>query len=120
MFPLEDDYVEYLRARAPKAVYLKPYWGNSGDALIWNGNEFLLKELGIPQVVDPRLADIILWPGGNPTMWQGNVDGWIEAWKLFPDKEFVVAPATFQGNHVAWQQILETRRAPVAAVFARD
>jgi len=120
MFSPDDPFVKYLQARKGARVYLKPYRGNSGDDLIWMGDELLLKELGIEQVVDPRKADIILWPGGNPTMWQGNLDGWLECWRLFPAAEFVIAPATFQGEALDWRTLLKTTKARVGGVFARD
>ncbi len=58
---------------------MKPWNGNSGDALIWLGTEHLLKDLGIARTRDPRKADVILIPGGNQTMWQDNIDVWKEA-----------------------------------------
>jgi exopolysaccharide biosynthesis predicted pyruvyltransferase EpsI len=120
MFCANDPFVNFLQSRKRARVYLKPYRGNSGDALIWMGDELLLKELGIEQVVDPRKADVILWPGGNPTMWQGNLDGWRECWRLFPDAEFVVAPATFQGKDLGWQTLLQTAKVGIGGAFARD
>jgi exopolysaccharide biosynthesis predicted pyruvyltransferase EpsI len=120
MFCPQDPFVQYLQTRKGSRLYLKPYVGNSGDHLIWLGNEILLKELGISQVVDPRQADIILWPGGNPAMWQGNLDGWLECWRLFPTAEFVIAPATFQGETLDWRTLLKTSKARIGGVFARD
>lgn len=120
MYCPDDPFVKFLQARKGTRVYLKPYVGNSGDSLIWMGNEILLKELEISQVVDPRKADVILWPGGNPTMWQSNLDGWMECWRLFPATEFVVAPATFQGEALNWRTLLKTTNARIGAIFARD
>ena len=115
-----DPFVKFLQTRLDRRVYLKPYRGNSGDELISMGNEVLLKELGIEQVVDPRKADLILWPGGNPAMWQEHLAGWQDCWKQFPNTEFVVAPATFQGSVQDWRTPLETTRARIGGVFARD
>jgi exopolysaccharide biosynthesis predicted pyruvyltransferase EpsI len=120
MFCADDPFVTFLQARKGARVYLKPYHGNSGDVLIWMGDELLLKELGIEQIVDPRKADIILWPGGNPTMWRGNLEGWQECWRSFPAAEFVVAPATFQGESLDWRKLLKTTKARIGGIFARD
>ena len=120
MFCADDPFVKFLQARKGARVYLKPYWGNSGDELIWMGNELLLQEMGISRVFDPRKADVILWPGGNPTMWQGNLDGWQECWRLFPRTEFVVGPATFQGEGLDWRALLKTTKARIGGIFARD
>ncbi len=70
--------------------------------------------------MNPRKADVILWPGGNPTMWQGNLTGWQDCWKRWPKAEFVVGPATFQGDDLPWRTILRTARANIAGLFARD
>jgi exopolysaccharide biosynthesis predicted pyruvyltransferase EpsI len=120
MFCANDPFVKFLQARKGARVYLKPYVGNSGDSLIWMGNEMLLNELGVTRVLDPRKADIILWPGGNPTMWQSNLDSWLESWRMFPATEFVVAPATFQGEALDWRTLLKTTNARIGAIFARD
>ena len=118
MFDSTDPFVKFLRSQNGAKAYLKPYWGNSGDVLIWMGNELLLKEIGLERVVDPRKADIIVWPGGNPSMWRGNLDAWQDCWRCWPDARFVVAPATFQGN--AWQQSLKDAPQNVVAEFSRD
>ena len=120
MFAIEDTYIQFLKARKGQRVYLKPYWGNSGDSLIWMGNEVILRELGLLQVLDPKKADFILWPGGNPTMYTGNLDGWQECWESFPETEFVVAPATFQGEGLNWRELLQQSKARLGGLFARD
>ena len=120
MFYPNDAFVIFLQARKAARIYLKPYVGNSGDSLIWMGMEVLLNELGLTRVLNPQNADIILWPGGNPTMWQGNLDGWIECWRMFPNAEFVVAPATFQGEALDWRTLLKTTDARIGGIFARD
>ena len=114
----DDPFVQFLLGQQGKRIYLKPYWGNSGDGLIWLGNELILKALGLERVMDPRHADIILWPGGNPTMWPGNLQNWKDCWHQWPGAKFVIAPATFQGN--AWQTILHAGSQNVIGVFARD
>ena len=120
MFSTNDAFVDFLQTRKGSRAYLKPYPCNSGDVLIWKGDEILLKELGIIQVVDPKQADMILWPGGNPTMWQVNLDEWADCWRVYPNTEFVIAPATFQGSGLDWRTLLKTTKARLGGVFARD
>ena len=81
MNPDHDEYVEFLRSKRGQTVYLKPYWGNSGDELIWRGSEILLNELGLVRTLNPQKPDIILWPGGNPSMWETALQGWQDCWK---------------------------------------
>jgi len=100
--------------------HVKPYPGNSGDALIRMGTESLLSRLGIRHTVDPRKADVILFPGGNPTMWGHNIEVWMDCWARFPKTEFVVGPATFQPFGTEWASIVRRSGAPVVAMFARD
>lgn len=99
---------------------MKPWSGNSGDVLIWVGTEHLLRDLGIARTLDPRKADVILIPGGNQTMWQGNIDVWKEVWTRWPDKEFVVGPTTARLGHTTWRRDVEQSGPNVTGIFARD
>ncbi len=99
---------------------MKPWSGNSGDALIWLGTERLLKDLGIPRTFDPRKADVILIPGGNQTMWQENIDVWKEAWTRWPGKKFVVGPTTARLGYTTWRQDVDQSGRNVVGIFARD
>ena len=116
----DDPYVECLSSLSGAKVYMKPYLGNSGDSLIWMGNEALFSKLGIARTYSARDADVILWPGGNPTMWRINIEGWQECWRKWPEKRFVVAPATFHANSYNWQQLLRDSAPNLMAAFARD
>jgi exopolysaccharide biosynthesis predicted pyruvyltransferase EpsI len=120
VFKTNDPFVRFLIARKQKLFYLRPYLGNSGDELILLGASQLLAGLGIKTTVDPRLAEIILWPGGNPTMWKTNIEGWRETWRRFPNTEFAVAPATFQMGHFDWPAILKNEAIKLTGLFARD
>lgn len=120
MFEHDDPYVRFLLGRKEKRVYIKPYVGNSGDTLIRMGTVHLLSDLGVVATVDPRKADLILWPGGNPSMWRGNVKGWQEVWARFPETEFVVGPATFQFGLFDWPRAVRESPAPITGLFARD
>jgi hypothetical protein len=116
----DDPFVAFLRSRADATVYLKPYWGNSGDTLISLGCREVLAREGLKLSMNPERSDLILWPGGNPTMWKGNLDEWSRCWEKWPDKEFVVGPATFQGLELPWQSMLEQCGANIGGLFARD
>ena len=116
----DDAFVEFLRSRSGRTVYLKPFWGNSGDELIWMGNDLLLKELGLRRVFNPNKAEIILIPGGNPTMWESPLAEWQDCWNRWPAAEFVVGPATFLGTKLPWKTMLKTTSAKIAGLFARD
>ncbi len=115
-----DAYVEFLRRRSGRSVYLKPYLGNGGDTLIRMGSEILLRQLGLTPVLDPARADIVLWPGGNPTMWPANLRGWQDCWRSWPKAEFVVGPATFRESGIDWAAMLREARVQIGGVFARD
>lgn len=112
--------MQFLRNHKNRSFYMKPWSGNSGDALIWVGTEHLLRDLGIARTLDPRKADVILIPGGNQTMWQANIDVWKEAWAAWPDKEFVVGPTTARLGHTTWRRDVEKLGRNVTGIFARD
>jgi len=104
-------------------VFLKPYWGNSGDSLIRLGNAHAINELGLDLVADHREADVIIWPGGNPTMWS-HQEGWEECIEWACGKEFAVAPATFRmrenGGTWDWESTISNATCKIGGVFARD
>lgn len=116
----EDPYARSLIALGKCSIYLQPSRGNSGDELIFKGTEALLKNLGIRQVFDPNIADVILWPGGNPTMWEANIKGWQDCWKRWPRKKFYVGPATFQGDSLPWREAIKANQHQISGLFARD
>ena len=115
-----DPFVEYLKTLGGKKIYLKPYWGNSGDELILMGIRLIMRQLGLELVVNPKIADVILWPGGNPTMWPVNLAGWRDCWQQWPAAEFVVGPAGFQGHALPWRDLLKQSPAKIGGLFARD
>ncbi len=117
---VNDPFVEFLRIQRGRTIYLKPYWGNSGDELIWMGNDILLRELGLNRVLNPQKAEIVMIPGGNATMWGSPLSEWQDCWKRWPDAEFVVAPSGFQGNNLPWREMLKTSGAKISGLFARD
>lgn len=120
LFGRADPYVRFLLENKDRLFHLKSWRGNSGDALIWRGTEYLFDGLGLKRTVDPRKAEIILIPGGNQTMWQGNIDTWNQVRSRYPDKAFAVGPITVQMGFTNWDQDIRTPGARVLAVFARD
>lgn len=116
----DDPYVRFLLDHRHRKFYLKPYNGNSGDALIWLGSEQLLKDLQISRTLNPQAADIILVPGGNQTMWASNVNMWKEVWSKWPDKDFVVGPTTIRLGVTSWDEEIRRSKPRLKAIFARD
>jgi len=98
-----------------------PYPGNAGDSLIQFATARLLDELGIVSSVDPAAADVILVPGGNPSMWNSiGVDRWRALWRRFPKKEFVVGPSSWRVGYSDWAAAVNREGAAVSGLFARD
>lgn len=120
MFDSSDPYFRFLTGQRGRTFYVYPYVGNSGDSLIRMGTIRLLADLGIRSTLDPTEADLILWPGGNPTMWYGNVDGWRTVLEKYRHAEFVVGPATFQYSGHDWVGVIRSQADRVKGLFARD
>jgi exopolysaccharide biosynthesis predicted pyruvyltransferase EpsI len=120
LFGKTDPYVYFLLKHRDRLFYLKAWSGNSGDELIWRGTEYLFDCLGLRRTVDPREAEIILIPGGNQTMWQGNIDTWNQVRTRYPAKAFVVGPTTVHFGMTRWDRDIKTPGARVLAIFARD
>ena len=117
---MADDYIEFLKSIKPRTVYVCPYPGNAGDGLIVLGTHHLLDELGITRTLVPAKADLILYPGGSPVLWQQDLDVWRDVWQRFPDKDFVVGPSTFQYSTLNWADLLRNKGRTVRALFARE
>jgi exopolysaccharide biosynthesis predicted pyruvyltransferase EpsI len=117
----QDPYLEFLRARADRVFYRMPYPGNAGDSLIQYATDRILHDLRVRTTVDPQHADVILVPGGNPTMWPGiGSERWQLLWTRHADAEFVVGPAGFRNGYTDWQRILNEAGTQVSGLFARD
>jgi exopolysaccharide biosynthesis predicted pyruvyltransferase EpsI len=116
---INDPFSACLRGLAGGKCYVKHYLGNSGDELIFAGVSHLLRECGVIQTFNEGHADFILWPGGNPTMWKANIDGWREVLQEHGDKPFVIAPGTFEGRDHGWVEVLNGA-STISHVFARD
>ena len=116
---INDPFSACLRGLAGGKCYVKHYLGNSGDELIFAGVSHLLRECGVIQTFNEGHADFILWPGGNPTMWKANIDGWREVLQEHVGKRFIIAPGTFEGSEHGWVDVLNGATM-VSHVFARD
>lgn len=115
-----DPYRCLLTSLAPKRVYICPYPGNAGDELIVRGTLSLLEQMGLERTMNGRVADLIIYPGGNPTMWREDIAVWRDAWHRFPSVPFVVGPATFQVFERHWIEELAQSGKSVRALVARD
>ena len=117
----EDPYFAFLRERAGKLFYRAPYLGNAGDSLIQFATATILRDLGIRTTVDPRRADVILFPGGNPTMWP---DAGPELWRRLSARnrnaELVVGPAGFHAGYADWVRVVNDPLSRFSGLFARD
>jgi exopolysaccharide biosynthesis predicted pyruvyltransferase EpsI len=115
-----DTFTTFAEGLRDRRVYLQPYVGNSGDELIVQGGRRLLNRLRVPLTWNPHEADLILWPGGNPSMWKSNVEQIVAVLDAFPSTAFAIAPATFQDSKVDWRAALHHAGPRLLAVFARD
>ncbi len=117
----EDPYLTFLRSRAEKIFYRAPYPGNAGDSLIQFATRQLLHDLGIRGTVDPKGADVILIPGGNPTMWPRIGP---QLWQRLSTRnaraELAVGPAGFSDGYSEWRRVVNDAGSRVSGLFARD
>lgn len=116
----DDPYRSLLASIAPKRVYVCPYPGNSGDELIVRGTLILLEKMGLERTMNGTGADLLIYPGGNPTMWQEDIAVWSDTWQRFPNIPFIVGPATFQAFERHWINALLHSGTMVRALVARD
>lgn len=117
----QNPYMDFLRARANKIFYRMPYPGNAGDSLIQFATQTLLTDLGIRTTVNPAEAEVILVPGGNPTMWPSiGPLRWQELWRRYPQAEFLVGPAGFRSGYSDWAAVVNSDGRMVSGLFARD
>jgi exopolysaccharide biosynthesis predicted pyruvyltransferase EpsI len=117
----DDPYLEFLRARTGKIFYRLPYPGNAGDSLIQFATQMILEDMGIRTTLDPREAEVILSPGGNPGGWPDiGIDRWQALWQRYPNAEFVVGPSGLTTDRADWSNIVNIRGTSVSALFARD
>lgn len=115
-----DDYVQFLLLNQGARFYVKPIQGNSGDSLIFLGNECLLASLGLELAARPTDADIIVSPGGNPAMWPSYLTEWRRILNYAPHAKLLVGPSTFRPSSVCWAETLSSFGDRCIGAFARD
>ncbi|PKN16003.1 MAG: hypothetical protein CVU66_02550 [Deltaproteobacteria bacterium HGW-Deltaproteobacteria-23] len=115
-----DQYRKLLKSIAPRRVYICPYPGNSGDELIIKGTHALLENMGIKKTMNASKADLLLSPGGNPTMWQGVINVLRDIWRRYPLTPFIIGPSTFQSQERSWIEEIWRSGANVKGLVARD
>lgn len=120
LFSNTDSYVRFLISQKGRNFFCCPYPGNPGDNLICKGTEKLLADLWIQTINNPKAADILLYPGGCPTMWTAVLEQIEEAIKNFPDKKIVIGPATFEYGFTNWPEIFSRHSDSIAGLFCRD
>ncbi len=117
----EDPYLVFLRERAGKTLHVVTYPGNAGDALIQFATQKILADLRIRVTNDPVDADVILVPGGNPTLWPSiGPERWQAMWARYGHAEFVVGPSGFRDGYSDWARIVNEPKSTVSGLFARD
>jgi exopolysaccharide biosynthesis predicted pyruvyltransferase EpsI len=117
----ENAYLKFLRERDGKVFYRAPYPGNAGDSLIQFATARILGDLGIRTTVDARKADVILIPGGNPTMWpEVGPQLWRRLSESNERAELVVGPAGFRAGYADWVRVVNDPQSRVSGLFARD
>lgn len=116
-----DAYLDFLRERARRVFHVHAYPGNAGDSLIRLGTQQMLADLRIRTTGDPAAADVILVPGGNPTLWPDiGAQRWQALWSRYRHAEFVVGPAGFRDGYSDWVRIVNEPGSTVTGLFARD
>jgi exopolysaccharide biosynthesis predicted pyruvyltransferase EpsI len=117
----DDPYLEFLRERAGKTFHVMAYPGNAGDELIRLATDQILADRRIRTTSDPAQADVILVPGGNPTLWPDiGPERWQTVWTRYWHAEFVVGPAGYRDGYSNWAQTVNDPRSTVTGLFARD
>jgi len=120
LFGASDPYIRFLLAHANKKFYCCSYPGNPGDRLIVAGTMGILGHYGVRQVPVKSDADILLYPGGCPTMWPVVMRSITETIEQFPNKKVVIGPATFEFGITPWPSIFSRYADRVTGLFCRD
>lgn len=115
-----DDYSAFLAQYANKFIYLCPYPGNSGDELIVRGTLELIDKINILRTYNPNLAEVILYPGGNPTMWHEDIVIWRNIWEQYPNKPFIIGPITYSKSDNFWIESITELNPNILICAARD
>lgn len=120
IFTRDDEYLVFLETIKKRGVYCSPYPGNGGDLLIRNGTLKMLEDIGITQTNNPKDAEIILYPGGCPSMWSQVIDCIKKTITDYPKAKTIIGPATFEYGYTDWPGLFDKYSDRIEALFARD
>jgi exopolysaccharide biosynthesis predicted pyruvyltransferase EpsI len=115
-----DIYIQFLNQQKNQSFFCCPYPGNPGDRLIRRGTLQLLTDLDVKTTNDQQQADILLFPGGCPTIWPDVMDLIVKTLENYPDKKIVIGPATFEFGFTDWPDIFSRYANRIAGLFCRD
>ncbi len=116
---LEEPFAAFVRRYSGVRVYLAAYHGNAGDELIYSGALQTLMDAGAILEAEPRRAEVVVWPGGNPAMWHAHIRRWRELLNE-TSARFLLGPCTLQADETQWRSTLISYRERIEAVFVRD
>jgi exopolysaccharide biosynthesis predicted pyruvyltransferase EpsI len=116
----DDRYYHFLYSHKNKLFYRSPYPGNPGDLLICKATAAILSDIGIVTTENLQDAEIILYPGGCPTMWPKVMDHIEESLKNNTQAKLVIGPATFEFGYTEWEKIFKNYSGRISGLFARD
>ncbi len=120
LFGPSDPYIKFLVENKQSKFFCCPYPGNPGDHLIREGTNRLLAKLQLHTTSTPYQANLLLYPGGCPSMWPIVMEGIVETMEQFPDKKVVIGPATFEYGFTDWPGTFTRYADRIAGLFCRD
>lgn len=115
-----DCYLDFLKKFKNSKFYIIKYPGNAGDKLIHFATNKILKDLNICLVNDPTEAEVLLWPGGNISMWRVGKETVYYITNLMPTKKVIIGPATIMPSFFKIENYIKKISKRVLAVFSRD
>jgi exopolysaccharide biosynthesis predicted pyruvyltransferase EpsI len=116
----DDRYYHFLYSHKNRLFYQSPYLGNPGDLLICRATAAILSDIGIITTEKPEDAEIILYPGGCPTMWPAVLTKIEESLKKYTHATLVIGPATFEFGYTDWDKKFKNSGCRISGLFARD
>lgn len=116
----DDRYYYFLYSHKNRLFYHSPYLGNPGDLLICRATAAILSDIGIITTEKPEDAEIILYPGGCPTMWPTVLAQIEESLKKYTHAKLVIGPATFEFGYTDWDKKFKDYGCRISGLFARD
>ncbi len=80
----------------------------------------ILSDIGIITTEKPEDAEIILYPGGCPTMWPTVLTKIEESLKKYTQAKLVIGPATFVFGYTDWDKKFKYFGSQILGLFARE